>query len=107
MRFLLRLLMPAVLAASVLGASSTPAGGSQPLWDANVALLSFKVNGKGEALVTYRRSDGLVRHVLVWGALNARAPSADVPQGRLRWDYAGGWGKYRDGKYWTRFKKRV
>ena len=25
---------------------------------------------------------------------------------RFRWDYAGGWGKYRQGKYWTRFKNR-
>jgi hypothetical protein len=25
---------------------------------------------------------------------------------RFKWDYAGGWGKYRDGKYWTRFQDR-
>jgi len=48
------------------------------------------VNGKGEALLTYRRGDGSVRHVLAWGALNARAPSEDVPQVRFRWDYTGG-----------------
>ncbi len=104
MRFWLAAVL--LLTALVLGVAPAPARGSEPLWDANVALLSLKVNRKGEALVTYRRSDGLVRHVLVWGALNARPPSADVPQVRFRWDYAGGWGKYRNGKYWTRFKNR-
>ena len=104
MRMLLRLLAPACVALAALVVAATPVSASQPLSDANVQLLSLKVNGKAEALVNYRRSDGLVRHVLVWGALNARPPSADVPQVRFRWDYAGGWGKYRNGKYWTRFK---
>jgi hypothetical protein len=99
-----RLLVAAFLAAAFLGSSSSPARASEPLSDANVTLLSLKANAKGEALITYRRSDGLVRHVLVWGALNARAPSSDVPQVRFKWDYAGGWGKYRNGKYWQRFR---
>ena len=102
---LLRPFIPACLAAVALLAA-TPASGSEPLTDANVTLAALEVNGKGEALITYERSDGRVRHVLVWGALNARAPSAEVPQVRFRWDYAGGWGKYRNGKYWARFKNR-
>jgi hypothetical protein len=101
-----RLLLPAFLTGIALVVTAAPASGSEPLTDANVTLASLKVNGKGEALVTYARSDGRVRHVLVWGALNARHPSADVPQVRFRWDYAGGWGKYRNGKYWARFKNR-
>jgi hypothetical protein len=105
MRFLLRLLAPSCLVGALL-VLATPATGSQPLTDANVAFRSLEVNGKGEALVTYKRSDGRVRHVLVWGALNARTPSAEVPQLRFRWDYAGGWGKYRQGRYWQRFKNR-
>jgi hypothetical protein len=88
----------------VLGSSSVSA--SELLQDANVSVVSLKVNAKGEALVSYRRSDGRPRNVLVWGALNARPPSAEVPQVRFKWDYAGGWGKYRDGKYWTRFQDR-
>ena len=71
-----------------------------------MTLLSLKVNGKGEALLTYRRADGRLRRVLAWGAINARAPSADVPQVRFRWDYAGGWRKYRNGKYWRSFANR-
>jgi hypothetical protein len=101
-----RLLLPAFLTGIALVVTAAPASGSEPLTDANVTLASLKVNGKGEALVTYARSDGRVRHVLVWGALNARPSSADVPQIRFRWDYAGGWGKYRNGKYWARFKNR-
>lgn len=87
-------------------ATSSPASGSELIQDPNVALLSLKVNGKGEALLTYRRADGSLRHVLAWGAINARAPSAEIPQVRFRWDYAGGWGKYRNGKYWAKFKNR-
>ncbi len=96
--------MPALLASLLFGVGTRPAAASEPLQDANVTLLSLKANAKGEALVTYRRSDGLVRHVLIWGALNARAPSAEVPQVRFEWDYAGGWGKYRNGKYWQTFR---
>ena len=98
------LLALVVLGAALVGISSTSA--SRPLYDANVRLLSLKVNGKGEALVTYRRSDGRLRHVLVWGALNARPPTEGVPQVQFKFDYAGGWGKYRNGKYWQTFKNR-
>jgi len=106
MRFLLRLLVPSCAAAILVVTAASVATASEPLQDANVAFGSLAVNGKGEALVTYRRSDGRMRRVLVWGAVNARPPSAEVPQVRFRWDYAGGWGKYRNGKYWTRFKNR-
>jgi len=71
-----------------------------------VQLLSLKVNGEGEALLTYRRSDGRLRHVLAWGALNALPPSETRPQVRFRWDYAGGWGKLRNGRYWRTFRNR-
>ncbi len=103
MRSLPRLLVGACLVVAIV-ASASPVSASELLQDPNVKLLSLKVNGKGEALLTYRRSDGRLRRVLAWGALNARAPSEDVPQVRFRWDYAGGWGKYRNGKYWMSFK---
>jgi len=98
------LLLPAVLGCAALAVASGPARASEPIQDPNVALYSLKANAKGEALVTYRRSDGSIRHVLVWGALNARAPSAEIAQVRFRWDYAGGWGKYRNARYWRTFK---
>jgi hypothetical protein len=80
-----------------------PAHASQPLGDLNVTNLRIAVNKKGEALVTYTRENGKVRHVLLWGAINARTPDPDVPQVRLKADYAGGWGKYRDPDYWKTF----
>jgi hypothetical protein len=92
-------------AALAVAVAWTGAGSaSRPLYDANVKLLSLKANAKGEALLTYRRSDGIVRHVLVWGALNARHPAEGVKQVSFRFDYAGGWGKYRNGAYWKGFK---
>jgi hypothetical protein len=102
LRFVLCLL--ALAGFAFLGTASTRA--SQPSYDANVQLRSLKVNAKGEALVTYKRSDGRVRHVLVWGAVNAREPSEGAPQVRFKFDYAGGWGKYRKATYWKRFPDR-
>jgi hypothetical protein len=92
--------------AAVLLANAAPGSASAPVQDRDAALVSLQVNGKSEALLTYKRSDGRLRRVLAWGAINARTPSADVPQVRFRWDYAGGWGKHRIGKYWKRFANR-
>jgi hypothetical protein len=101
-----RLAIALLVATCGLEVTVPGAGASEPLQDANVKLLSLKVNGKGEALFTYRKSDGSLRRVLAWGAVNARPPSAETPQVRFKWDYAGGWGKYRNGRYWKSFKNR-
>ncbi len=53
------------------------------------------MNARGEALVSYVRENGQVRHVLAWGAINARDPNPAVAPTRFRFDHAGGWGKYR------------
>jgi hypothetical protein len=107
MRFFVRLLAFGSIALATLAVVVVaPGSASELIQDPNVSFVSLQANGKGEALVTYRRSDGRMRRVLVWGAVNALPPSAEVPQVRFRWDYAGGWGKYRDGKYWTRFRNR-
>jgi hypothetical protein len=66
------------------------ASASQPLGDLNVTGLTLAVNANGKALLTYLREDGRIRHVLVWGAINARPPSRDVPQVAFRFDYSGG-----------------
>jgi hypothetical protein len=66
------------------------AAASQPLGDLNVSQLQLAVNANGKALLTYRREDGRVRHVLVWGAINALAPSSTEPQVAFRFDYSGG-----------------
>lgn len=106
---MLRLPSRSLLALTALACAlvcATPISASRPLYDANVKSLSLKANAKGEALISYRRSDGRLRNVLVWGALNARHPTAGVPQVQFKFDHAGGWAKYRDGKYWQSFRNR-
>jgi hypothetical protein len=78
---------------------------SERLADVNVRAVSLEVNARGEALVVYRREDGRVRRVLAWGAVDARHPTRELPQVRFRFDYAGGWGKYR-AAVWRRFRDR-
>jgi hypothetical protein len=82
-----------------------PAQASEPLSNADVRFPTLTVNRKGEALVTYRLANGTWRHVIVWGAINAYAPSPDLPQVRFKYDYAGGYGKYRKPTYWRSFVK--
>src|SRR5881397_1096581 len=87
---------------SLLGQAAAKA--SQPLGDLDVTTLSLAVNAYGEALVTYTRANGQVRHVLAWGAVNARAPDPNVPQVGFQMDYTGGLRKHHNPGYWKRFK---
>jgi hypothetical protein len=94
----------AVLALVLLGIAS-PARASEQFGDLNVSFLSLQVNDRGTALVGYRTSAGVVRHVYVWGAVNARAPDPGVPQVRFSFDYTGGLKK--DGRQtWSTFRNR-
>jgi len=99
----LRVLLP--LCALIACAPATPALASESITDFNATFQSLAVNTKGEALVTYTRANGKVRHILVWGAVNALTPVDEVvPQVRFRYDYAAGWGKYRNASYWSTFR---
>jgi hypothetical protein len=71
-----------------------PAPASELLGDRDVTDATLQVNGRGEALVSYTRSTGAPRRVLVWGAVNALPPSQSRPQVRFSYDYSGGWRKY-------------
>ena len=51
-----RVLVPLLAALGAVLAWTGAGTASQPLYDANVQFASLKVNGKGEALVTYRRN---------------------------------------------------
>ena len=66
---------------------------------------TLAVNRKGEALVSYVRSDGQPRHVARLGG-RQRQPAVDPDgaAGALPFDYAGGWGKYRNPRYWQAFR---
>ncbi len=59
----------------------------------NTSSERLAVSSSGRALVTYHGQGGLQR-VLVWGAINARPPTADAPQAEFRVDYSGGWGSH-------------
>ena len=93
--------------ASSSASGTRPAAASEPLRRLERHAPLAEGEREAKALVTYRRSDGLVRHVLIWGALNARAPSAEIPQVRFKWDYAGGWGKYRNGEVLASVRERL
>jgi hypothetical protein len=70
--------------------TAAPATASQ-LVDRNAYAVKLAVNNRGAALLTYRVG-GRTRHVLAWGAVDARPPTRAVPQVKLRLDYSGGWG---------------
>jgi hypothetical protein len=89
--FSMRVFFPVLV---VVCLHAVPALASEPLSDVNVKNAKLEVNTKGEALITYNRENGALRHVLVWGAVNALPPNANVPQVHFHYDYAGGWGKY-------------
>ncbi len=96
-------LLALLCAVGAIGAA-TPARASQ-LIDRGATDVSLKVNAKGEALVTYRAA-GTLHHVLVWGAVNALSPNYAAAQVKFKLDYAGGWGKYRNGSYWKSFPNK-
>jgi len=86
---------------------TNPAWASEPFSDRPVFDPSLQVNAKGEALVTYKRQDGSIRHVLVWGAVDAVRPDTEMMgqrQVHFSYDYAGGWKKYHQATYWQTFQ---
>jgi hypothetical protein len=88
-------------AAAVAVAAPSSADASQ-LIDRGVVHPSLSVNAKGEAMVAYSVG-GKVRHVLVWGAVNAAAPVRGRKQVSFALDYSGGFGKYHKSAYWNSF----
>ncbi|MEA2443375.1 MAG: hypothetical protein QOJ12_667, partial [Thermoleophilales bacterium] len=55
-------------------AAASGAGASQ-LIDRDATGTKLAVNAKGEALLTYRAA-GKLKHILVWGAVDARHPDS-------------------------------
>ena len=86
-------LIPAALAALFLSFAGSAAA-SEQFGDLDVSFKSLQVNDRDEALVTYRTSRGVLRHVYVWGAINANKTDPRKPQQRFRYDYSGGWKKH-------------
>ena len=79
------MLRAALLSLALLGsAGASPAAASEYLGDLDVTGLSLKVNGRGEALISYRKTNGARRDVLVRGAMNAHAPDTRAVTGEVR-----------------------
>ena len=84
----------AAAVAAVLAVLATPARASEQFGDLDVSFLALKVDDAGTALVTYRVTTGALRHVYVWGAVNANAPESGAPQVHFSFDYTGGLKRY-------------
>jgi hypothetical protein len=91
-----------VLSLLALTATFVTSASASQLVNRDVRGITLAVNGKGEALVSYRTVRGSAQHVLAWGAINARQPNPSLKQVRFKLDYAGGWGKYHR-QYWKTF----
>jgi hypothetical protein len=81
-----------VLLVGTIAVAPSPASASEIL-TRNAKNISLKVGKNGMALVNYRGKTW--HHTLVWGAINARPPSATSKQVRFKIDYSGGWGTFR------------
>jgi hypothetical protein len=90
------LLVVLLLSLGVAGSAS-----AAQLVDRNATRVSIRTDAKGEALLSYTKGSA-VKHILVWGAVNALAPTPGGRQVKLNLDYAGGWGKYHT-QYWKSF----
>ena len=87
-----RTLITAVVLAA---ATAFPAvAGASEIIDRIASDVRLAVNGKGQALVSYR-ARGRRWNVLVWGAVDAIAPTQQRRQVKFRVDYSGGWGTRR------------
>jgi hypothetical protein len=73
------------------------------LVDRNPAAPVLQVDSTGHALVAYKEK-GVVKRVLVWGAVNAQAPRAGATQVAFKLDYSGGWKALRKANYWKSIK---
>jgi hypothetical protein len=92
------LVLALVVSASVFAATAN----ASELIDRNAQGVKLEINAKGEGLLTYS-AGGKLKHVLVWGAVNAIAPTRSRPQVSFNLDYSGGYGKYKQ-DYWKTFK---
>jgi hypothetical protein len=89
----------AVAAAAALACAAAAAAHASQLIDRNASHVTLQVNAKHEAMVAYT-AGGKVKHVLAWDAVNAVPPTRGRTQVAFKLDYAGGYGKYHDPKYW-------
>jgi len=90
------------VAVLVAALAATGTASAAQLIDRDASGVRISVNTKGEALLTYSKGSA-VKHVLIWGAINASAPKDGAHQQKFKLDYSGGWGKYHS-VYWKKFR---
>jgi hypothetical protein len=83
-----------IAAVALLAAVAPVSAHASQLIDRNASHVRLEVNRSGQALLTYR-TNGRLRRVLAWNAINAVQASAGLPQVAFRTDYSGGWSTYR------------
>jgi hypothetical protein len=86
-----------LLVSSFAPALTGSAHASQVLGDLDIRSVTLAANASGEALVTYRRADGRLVHVLASGAINAHQPDVNVPQVTFTLDYRSAWWSFKNG----------
>src|SRR3954451_20724271 len=86
----LALVLSVVLAGFGCALARVDTAAASQLIARNATGVSIKTNAKGEAVFTFRVG-GKTRHVLVWGALNAKSPTPGSRQVEFKVDYSGGW----------------
>jgi hypothetical protein len=91
----------ALLAAVFVVLALPSVASAAQLIDRNATGVQIRANAKGEMLLTYHKG-AQVRHVLVWGAVNALPPREGASQVKFKLDYSGGWGS-RHTLYWKHF----
>jgi hypothetical protein len=90
------------VAVLIAALAATGTASAAQLIDRDASGVRISVNAKGEALLTYSKGSA-VKHVLIWGAINASAPKEGTHQQKFKLDYSGGWGKYHS-VYWKNFR---
>ncbi len=89
-----RLVLLAVLTVGITSVLPAPAFASEIL-TRNAKKVSLKVSSDGKKAVVNYKLGTRWHHTLVWGAVNAKHPSAGAKQVHFRIDYSGGWGAFR------------
>jgi hypothetical protein len=98
----MRRLTVSLLLALLLVALAAPAeAGASALIARNASKVTLKVNAKNRAVLSYT-ANGVRRHVLVWGAVNAKVPDPAHPNSQVKFhlDYSGGSASPWGSGYW-------
>jgi hypothetical protein len=92
--------------AAVIAALAVPSGASASALVAQGGKhVTLKVGAHNRAVLSYSR-DGIRRHVLIWGAVNAKVPDAAHPDSQVQFhlDYSGGSASPWGSGYWRKVK---